>query len=125
MVGLERGRDAAEQSGEPCALVLDPDQGWLGMATSSAMACRGADTPLHEGLWPAELQVNHTFAGPVEFTANGLAIDGGTVVVGHPGTELVRCVVMSPPLGVTRIGRYAGASAGMPNVDLCKQDPLL
>lgn len=125
MVGLERGRDAAERAGEPCALVLDGSNGWVGKATRSANACVGADTPLHEGLWHPTLRVSHTFAGPVEFTANGLAIDGGTVVVGSAATALVRCLVMSPPLGITRLGRYVGDPAVNPNPNGCKADPLL
>lgn len=125
MVGLERGRDAAERSGDACALVLDGAKGWVGKSTNAARACVGADTPLHEGLWPASLQLAHTFAGPVEFTVNGLAIDGGTVVVGSEGTELVRCLVMSPPLGITRLGRYVGKAMASPNSDGCMPDPLL
>jgi len=125
MVGLDRGRDAAERSGEPCALGLDGTNGWVGQATRAARACVGADTPLHEGLWPPRLRLAHTFAGPVEFTANGLAIDGGTVVVGSEGTELVRCLVMSPPLGITRLGLYQGMVAGRPDDNACKPDPLL
>jgi len=125
LVGLERGREAAERSGEPCALVLAGRQGWEGQTTDAARACRGADTALHEGLWPSTLQLAHSFAGPVQFTANGLAIDGGTVAVGSHGTSLVRCLVMSPPLGITRLGRYDQPVGDVPDARACKPDPLL
>ena len=47
----------------------------------------------------------------VRFTANGLVIDAGLVVLGRSGTTYRRCLVVSLPLGITRIGRYAGAAA--------------
>ncbi len=124
VVGIERGRDAAEYTAQGCALVLEPE-GWRGASASGVPACEGADTPFGEGLLPSELLVGSSFAGPVRFTANGLAIDGGTVVVGHAGTGLVRCVVMSLPLGVTRVGRYAGPVTARPLADRCTPDPSL
>lgn len=124
MVGVERGRDAAERRAAPCALELG-EEGWRGAETAVAAACGGAETALQEGIAPATLELAHTFAGPVEFTANGLAVDGGTVVVGASGTALVRCLVMSPPLGVTRLGRYGGSVSARPDPALCQPDPLL
>ena len=124
LVGVERGRDAAERMGQPCALELSAE-GWRGAGTAAAAACQGAETALQEGLMAAALQLGHSFAGPVEFTANGLAIDGGTAVVGASDTALVRCLVMSPPLGVTRLGRYEGSVTARPEASLCLPDPLL
>lgn len=124
MVGVERGRDAAERLARPCAMELGVE-GWRGAGTTAAVACPGADTDLQEGLAPASLQLAHSFAGPVRFTANGLAIDGGTAVVGADGTTLVRCLVMSPPLGVTRLGRYGGGITARPDAGQCRPDPLL
>jgi hypothetical protein len=48
--------------------------------------------------------VEHNLPGEVRFTANGLLLDGGTVMLRHPHTTLTRCVVVSLPLGVTRVG---------------------
>lgn len=122
LVGLEQGRDAAERLARPCALELTP-QGWRGAGSAAAEACEGVDLALQEGLLPVELLLAHSFAGPVQFTANGLAIDGGTAVVGASGTELVRCVVMAPPLGVARLGRYGGEVDGRPDPSRCLPDP--
>lgn len=123
-VGLERGRDAAERMGEPCALELGP-WGWRGTTTTGAVACTGADTTLDEGLLRGEVVLAHTFPGPVRFSVHGLAIDGGMAVVGAPGTDLVRCLVMSQPLGVTRTGRYRGAVTANPKANDCLPDPAL
>jgi prepilin-type N-terminal cleavage/methylation domain-containing protein len=124
VVGMERGRDAAERTAEGCALELGPE-GWRGVEGSDPPACIGADTPLSEGVLPSGLLFGSTFSGPVRFTANGLTIDGGTAVVGHAGTRLVRCVVMSMPLGVTRVGRYGGVVTARPQAGLCLPDPAL
>jgi len=123
-LGLERGRATAERNRESCALELTAD-GWRPAATAGQGGCTGADTPLHEGVAAPELQLGHTFAGPVRFTANGLAIDGGTAVLAVAGTNLVRCVVMSPPLGVARVGRYAGAFTASPVSSSCLPDATL
>jgi hypothetical protein len=51
------------------------------------------------------LEVTHNLPDPVRFSANGLVLDGGTVWLRSQGTPLVRCVVVSLPLGITRVGR--------------------
>ena len=56
------------------------------------------------------LRLEHNLPAAVRFSANGLVLDGGTVVVSHPGTSLARCVVVSLPLGVTRVGLYGNGS---------------
>ncbi len=123
-VGLERGREASERMGEPCALELGP-WGWRGAAAMGAVACDGADTALDEGLSRGEVVLAHTFPGPVRFSVHGLAIDGGTAVVGAPGTDLVRCLVMSQPLGVVRLGHFRGAITPSPKASDCLPDPAL
>lgn len=123
-MGLERGRDAAQRTGVPCALELGPS-GWRGAAGDGADACIGVDTALDEGLLRGDLLLGHTFPGPVRFAVNGLTIDGGTAVVGAAGTDLVRCLVMAPPLGVVRLGRYAGPITAQPRAGSCRPDPAL
>jgi hypothetical protein len=123
-VGIERGRNAAERMDEPCALELGP-WGWRGATALGAVPCEAADTALDEGLIRGDLLLGHTFPGPVRFSVHGLTIDGGTLVLGAPGTDLVRCLVMSQPLGVVRIGRYAGAITANPKASDCLPDPVL
>jgi ABC-type branched-subunit amino acid transport system ATPase component len=66
--------------------------------------------PLTEGIEPTLVEVEHNLPNTVRFTSNGLVLDGGTVVLRSNGTELERCVVVSLPLGVTRVGRMASGS---------------
>ncbi|MEB3308419.1 MAG: GspH/FimT family pseudopilin [Cyanobacteriota bacterium] len=124
VVALERGRSAAERSGQPCALELGA-WGWRGTEAQGAAACTAADTSLDEGLLKGELLLNHNFSGPLRFSSNGLVIDGGTALVGAEGTALVRCLVVSPPLGVTRVGRYDGAMTDGPQARACRPDAAL
>ena len=42
----------------------------------------------------------------VRFTANGLILDGGLVLLTHPDLAPPRCVVIGLPLGITRAGTY-------------------
>jgi len=53
----------------------------------------------------------------LRFSANGLVLDGGTVLISASGGAVVRCLVMSLPLGITRLGRYSGG--------LCEADSSL
>jgi hypothetical protein len=39
-------------------------------------------------------------------------LSGGTVVLAMEGTSLQRCVVISLPLGITRVGIYRQGSCG-------------
>lgn len=124
LAGLEQGRQQAEALGAGCALSLT-DTGWQPVDDPEADPCLGGEMPLSEGLMAAQLQLDHTFPTPVRFTANGLSIDGGTAVLSHPQTSLVRCVVASPPLGITRVGRYVGAGGASPSATACRPDPHL
>jgi prepilin-type N-terminal cleavage/methylation domain-containing protein len=105
MVGLERGRDAAQRSGRPCALSLEAT-GWREPQAGGLPACEGAALELAEGIAGPEVTVSHNLPAAVRFTSNGLVIDGGTVLLSTEGTDLVRCVVVALPLGVTRLGRH-------------------
>ncbi len=116
VLGLERGREAAQRQGRPCALQLAAD-GWLGSEDGSLPACEGAALPLEEGLGGQAVQLSHNLPDAVRFTSNGLVIDGGTVLLSTEGTDLVRCVVVSLPLGVVRIGRH-GPGGCLPDARL-------
>jgi hypothetical protein len=113
-LGLEMGRAAAERRGQPCALQLS-ERGWHGPAGGSLAPCEGVELPLAEGVEAGAIQLEHNLPAVVRFSSNGLVLDGGTVLVSAAGTDLVRCVVMSLPLGVVRIGRYGEGG--------CRPDP--
>lgn len=106
---LERSRDRAEQAGSPLLLPLQGEGGVEEVVLES--------DPL--------LALHHTMPSQLRFTANGLVIDGGTAVVSAVGTDLRRCLVMSLPLGIVRVGRYEGDPAAGPSSSLCRPDPQL
>jgi hypothetical protein len=117
LVGLERGRAAAERQGSPCALSLAAG-GWEAPRTGALPACGGVSLSLGEGVGPeGGMRVEHNLPPAVRFSSNGLLLDGGTVVVSHRATALSRCVVVSLPLGVTRVGLHTDGT--------CRPDPLL
>jgi prepilin-type N-terminal cleavage/methylation domain-containing protein len=124
IVGLEQGRDGARRQGAACALQLTA-AGWGAPSSGSTTTCTVPNLPLTEGLgWPgeAQLQVAHTFSGPVIFTANGLVNSGGTAVLAMGGTDLVRCVVVSAVMGVMRTGRYNASFTQSPSAASCLPD---
>ncbi|MFQ6537787.1 MULTISPECIES: hypothetical protein [Aphanothece] len=106
---LERSRQQAERSGTPLLRALEGPGGLV-------EEIRSGD---------ASLELHHNLPAQLRFTANGLVIDGGTVVISSPGTTLRRCLVMALPLGFTRVGRYgADPGAGLSS-SLCRPDPTL
>lgn len=106
VVGLEEARAAALREGKPCGMRLGP-QGWQESQSQQLPGCTGVARGLATGVEGErpELQLSHNLPDPVRFSANGLVLDGGTVWLRSEGTALVRCVVVSLPLGVTRLGR--------------------
>jgi Tfp pilus assembly protein FimT len=116
VLGLERGREAAQRQGHPCALQLAAE-GWIDPDDGSLPACEGAALPLEEGLGGQAVQLSHNLPDAVRFTSHGLVIDGGTVLLSTEGTDLVRCVVVSLPLGVVRMGRH-GPGGCLPDARL-------
>jgi prepilin-type N-terminal cleavage/methylation domain-containing protein len=117
LVGLEQGRSAAERMGRPCALSLAA-AGWGPPRAGDLPACMGVPLALGEGLGPQEgLRLEHNLPEAVRFSSNGLVLDAGTVLVAHRATALYRCVVVSLPLGVTRVGLHGDG--------ICRPDPNL
>ena len=110
-LGLEKGRDQASRQGQGCALELSA-QGWRTPKGGNLGPCTQAIGPLLEGTNGAQLKLNHNLAGSLSFTPNGLVLSGGTVVLAMEGTSLQRCLVISLPLGITRVGRYRQGSCG-------------
>ena len=107
-LGLELGRVIALRRGSACGLALDGGQ-WQAPGAAGLPACTAQLDP-EEGLLPPGVQVEHTLPALVRFSSNGLVLDGGTLVVRAEGTDLARCLVISPPLGVVRLGRYEGSA---------------
>ena len=110
-LGLEKARDQASRQGQACALELASD-GWRAPNGGSLGACNQALGPLLEGGGADQLRVSHNLAGALSFTPNGLVLSGGTVRLAMEGTSLERCLVISLPLGITRLGRYQQGSCG-------------
>ena len=103
-LGVELGRVIALRRGSACVMALEGGS-WKAPGAAGLPAC-GAQLDAEEGLDPAGVRVEHTLPSLVRFSSNGLVLDGGTLVVRSEGTELARCLVISPPLGVVRLGRY-------------------
>jgi prepilin-type N-terminal cleavage/methylation domain-containing protein len=79
--GIEAGRAAALRMGRPCGLALS-EAGWLVPAGGGLSGCAEAVRGLSEGVAAGEVHLSHTLPEEVRFSANGLVLDGGTVVVG-------------------------------------------
>ncbi len=116
---LEQARSSAEVAGTPCTLALTP-QGWAQDPDSALPPCRVQAAALQQ-----QVQLSHNLAGPLRIASNGLVLDGGTVVVAAPGSELQRCLVVSLPLGVVRTGRSKAAPGATPRSSDCVVDPSL
>lgn len=104
LVGLDRGRLAAELQGRPCALSLSA-AGWQPPTGGLLPACLPDLQPLQESLGGG-ITLDHNFPAQVRFSANGLLLDGGTVRLQQPGSRRQRCLVVALPLGITRMGEW-------------------
>jgi prepilin-type N-terminal cleavage/methylation domain-containing protein len=122
-VGLEQARSAAESNGQPCALALG-SSGWrepaAGELSGELLPC-----PLGEARLKEAVRLSHNLPGGLRIAANGLLLDGGTVVLGTAGSDLQRCLVVSLPLGVVRTGRSKAAPGAAPRSSDCVVDPSL
>jgi Tfp pilus assembly protein FimT len=116
VLGIEQGRTAAERTGRPCALALG-EAGWQAPRSGGLPACLGVVDGLGVDAGESAVQLEHNLPAAVRFSINGLVLDGGTVLVRVEGAELVRCLVLSLPLGVVRLGRWE-AGACQPDVSL-------
>ena len=103
-IGLDRGRMAAERSGEPCGMRLT-SQGWQRPLSGALRPCPGAATTLVE-LGASLLDIHSNLPDTVRFSSNGMVLDGGLVVLGHRRLSHHRCLVIGLPLGISRSGTY-------------------
>ena len=121
-LGLEQAREAAERHGQPCALELGP-MGWREPSGGSLPGCSinaAAEEALEENV-----QLRHNLPAALRFSSNGLVLDAGTVLISSAGSDLRRCLVLSLPLGVVRLGRYSGPVEGPPSSSACLADGAL
>ena len=98
--GLQRARREALRRGAPCGLRLSP-AGWTTPPPGTLPPCLEAPQLLPEGV-----AVAHNFPELLRLTANGLVLDGGTAVLSAAAHPSQRCLVMSLPLGITRLGQF-------------------
>lgn len=122
--GIERARSEARRQGRPCALSLEGGA-WREPSGGTLAGCRTAAMGLAEPAAPGAISVHHNLPAALRFSANGLVLDGGTVVLTAAGTPLQRCLVMALPLGVVRLGRYEGDPVPAPTATACVVDPAL
>jgi len=98
--GLEEARAGALRQAQSCGLALGA-AGWQAPQEGALPACQVQEPQLDSGV-----EVSHNLPDPVQFSANGLVLLAeSTVWLRSQGTPLVKCVVVSPPLGITRVGR--------------------
>ncbi|MDP4948193.1 MAG: prepilin-type cleavage/methylation domain-containing protein, partial [Cyanobium sp. MAG_102] len=71
------------------------------------------------------VELRHNLPAALRFSSNGLVLDGGTVLISAEGVALRRCLVLSLPLGVVRLGRYVGPAEGTPSSSACVADEAL
>ena len=119
-IGLDRGRMAAERSGEPCGMLLT-SQGWQPPLAGELRPCPGAATTLVE-LGASSLDIHSNLPDTVRFSSNGLVLDGGLVVLGHRRLSHHRCLVIGLPLGISRSGTYDGHPTDTFSSRRCKPD---
>jgi prepilin-type N-terminal cleavage/methylation domain-containing protein len=121
-LGLEQARQAAARHGQPCALAFGPS-GWREPSGGNLPACGISDGAEQDA--EAGVELRHNLPAALRFSSNGLVLDGGTVLIAAEGIELRRCLVLSLPLGVVRLGRYSGPADGTPSSSACLADGAL
>ena len=82
---------------------MAPDQGIL---PASLPACPGIGLALQEAFEQGPIELSTNLPPVLRFTGNGLLLDGGIAVLSHQRVAKARCLVVSLPLGVSRIGSY-------------------
>ena len=107
--GLDRARSIARREQRACGLYLS-EKGFMapdeGIFPASLPACPGIGMVLQEELKQGPVALNTNLPSVLRVTANGLLLDGGIAVLSHQRLAKARCLVVSLPLGVSRIGSY-------------------
>jgi prepilin-type N-terminal cleavage/methylation domain-containing protein len=122
--GLEQARQQAQSQGLPCALELGP-AGWREPSGGNLPGCGGDLADGATAKQTSGVVLRSNLPSALRFSSNGLVLDGGTVVLSAAGTDLRRCLVMSLPLGVVRLGRYEGVEGAAPSSSACRAEEAL
>lgn len=108
-LGLERARLVARRAQQACGLSLS-SEAWLepeqGALPGDLVPCSGIGLALQEALEQGPIRVHTNLPDVIRVSANGLLLDGGTTVISHERVARSRCLVVSLPLGVSRVGIY-------------------
>ena len=108
-LGLEWARLAARRDQQACGITLGREA-WLEPEPQNLPAalppCSGIGLSLQEAFEKGPIQVHTNLPELIRVSANGLLLDGGTTVLSHERVAQSRCLVVSLPLGVSRIGTY-------------------
>lgn len=109
-LGLERARVSARRDQQACGISLTGN-GWSTspqeLASQTLRPCSAGSLVLHEPGVQASVALHTNLPAVVRVSANGLLLDGGTTVLSHPRVATSRCLVLSLPLGISRIGVYS------------------
>ena len=125
-LGLERARLAARRAQQACGISLARDaweQPEPEYAPGVLVPCSGVGLALQEAFEQGPIQLHTNLPEVIRVSANGLLLDGGTTVLSHERLDQRRCLVVSLPLGVSRVGIYQGdlpALGEAPRSTLCK-----
>lgn len=114
LAGLDQGRESAERSGRPCALALT-EAGWHAPSGGDYPSCLEHNLSLQEAVGGGEVQLQRQSSDILAFTSNGLVLianmlEEDTIRLSTVGTPLVRCVAVSSPLGISRVGVWRESS---------------
>ena len=116
LAGIQLARAEAERRQTACGLSLAA-RGWQEPSDGNLPACATALRVFSD-----EVNMVHNFPATLRFSANGLVIDGGVVVLSKAGTGLQRCLVLALPLGLVRLGRYDADPTATPTASHCQAE---
>ena len=110
-LGLERARLAARRAQQACGISLGSDaweQPEQQHVPTALVSCSGVGLELQEAFEQGPMYVHTNLPDVIRVSANGLLLDGGTTVISHERVARSLCLVVSLPLGVSRVGVYQG-----------------
>ena len=116
LAGIQLARAEADRRQPACGLSLAA-RGWQEPSDGNLPACATALKVFSD-----EVNLVHNFPATLRFSANGLVIDGGVVVLSKAGTGLRRCLVLALPLGLVRLGRYDADPTATPTASHCQAE---
>ena len=85
--------------------------------------CSGVGLALQEAFQQGPIRVQTNLPNVIRVSSNGLLLDGGTTVLSHERVDRSLCLVVSLPLGVSRVGTYRASpprQGEAPRSTLCR-----